>query len=243
MVNTRKRTCSGGAWAVLFTWCLPSTLPAVIVAGANGGGNTAANTDAASLNAYLGSEGSPAFSFWDNVALYGNGNAVYLGAAEGWVLTANHVSNSATVDFQGITYDVVEASRQQVGAADLELFRITHATQPLPSLIDVSLDSATPSIGTEMILMGAGRNRQEDAATDPSTPDTTLFPMSLEGYTRAGSRIGPRWGTNLTEDASPALGMQETTVFNGNPALTAPRRNQSPKNGSAGLGSAPKTCS
>ncbi len=206
-----------GTRLLLATALLAVLLPtppaaAVIVAGANGGGNTTTNTDLASLNSWLASQGDPSFPFWDNVAIYGNGNATYLGTSYGWVLTANHVSNSTTVDFLGTTYDVVEPSRQQVGIADLELFRITHATLPLPSLPDIPLDAITPGIGSDAVLMGAGRDRQEDASTDPNVSDATMFTPTLDGYTFTGEPRIHRWGTNTTVDADPAPGPPTPTT-------------------------------
>lgn len=177
----------------------PLPARAVIVAGSNGGGNTANNTDGVSLDAYLSAELLPAFPYWDHTTTYAVGSAVYLGTADGWVLSANHVGTAPTIDFLGTTYTVIPGSVMQVGTADLQLFRITHATEPLPALADVPLDALTPVVGTRTIMSGAGRNRTEDAATDPNIPDSTLYPP-YEGYTWDAARIGPRWGHNITED-------------------------------------------
>lgn len=192
---------------------LPIPALAVIVAGANGGGNASNNTTAASLDTYLSDEALPAFSYWGNTTGFAVGTAVYLGTTDGWVLSANHVTAAPTIAFLGTTYDVDMGSVTQVGTADLQLFKITHATEPLPALSDAPLDAFTPTVGTRTIMSGTGRNRTEDAATNPNTPDSTVF-IPYEGYTWDASRIGPRWGHNITEDTDGGTpGDQPTTTL------------------------------
>jgi hypothetical protein len=114
----------------------------VIIASGDGTGNTGA-PPGVSANLYT--------------ARINNLTGVYLG--NGWVLTANHVG-VGPVTLSGVTHAVVPGTAVRLDhtpgvPTDLRLFRI--ATDP--GLTPLAIASAPPALGTQVVLVGNGRNR------------------------------------------------------------------------------------
>jgi hypothetical protein len=165
--------------------CSPA--PAVIIDSPDGSGNTSAP--------------SPD-SGWDYVGRRGSSlTAVYLG--DGWVLTAHHVG-SGTVTLNGTTYNPVPGSELRLSnpdssLADLLLFAIS----PYPAWPLLPIASSTPAIGTDVVMIGGGRDRGAATSWDPNGPQP---PGPIGGYDW-DSTHALRWGTNQIEDipADPVL--------------------------------------
>jgi hypothetical protein len=140
-------------------------------------------------------------------------SGVYLG--DGFVLTAGHVGpNNFILD--GQTYDVVAGSGQQIGTADLSLFRISTTSTTgnvltLPTLT-LALDAPTAfsshSQGSSVVMIGYGGSHGETWGEDninyvdqvtPLTVGVTVY-NSLDFYTVNGtSTAGFRSITNNAE--------------------------------------------
>jgi hypothetical protein len=173
---------------------------AVVVAGANGGGNTSNNTTAVQMASQLGLGDT---SFYDNVLPYSNAGSVYLGWANtvdgprAYLLSAVHIDLSSTMLINAVSYSV---ARQLISGSDVALLTLSNIDGIMPPLPVVNLSTTTPSIGTEVIMAGFGRNRVQDAATNASTSDAVTVPDGT-GYTTTTPRI-LRWGTNQTVRAN-----------------------------------------
>ncbi len=149
--------------------------------------------------------------FFSNVGSLGSASAVYL--SDGWVMTANHVASSlpASVSFGGIPYTTVPGSFQRLGNdaplttfTDIVLFRL-NAPPPLPA---VSLSAATPTVGSQVMMVGNGRiqnsetywNRTVIAGDGNDTWVETTEPLSnISGFQTTTSHE-LRWGENVVND-------------------------------------------
>ncbi len=148
------------------------TAQAVIVASGDGTQNTTAPLD------------DPG---WANLGNRGGLSAVYLGNR--WVLTAAHVG-IGSVTFDGVVYDAIPGTTSSFETApgqlaDLIVFKLRDD----PGLPALAIASASPPIGTAVVMIGNGRNR--GAATSWNGIDGWLWGT---GYTK-------RWGTNLVGSA------------------------------------------
>lgn len=149
--------------------------------------------------------------FFDNVGELNGATAIYL--ADGWVMSANHVSGSlpASVNFGGTSYTTVPGSFHRLTNAgplttftDIVLFRLNAP----PALPGVSLSTATPTIGSEVMMIGNGRvqnsqtywNRTEIPGDDNDTwVETTEALSNISGFqTTTSHEI--RWGENAVDD-------------------------------------------
>ena len=175
---------------VLLFALFAGTTEAVIVDGSDGSGTN--NTTLSQLESAFGTS----FPYYDNIIQTGNGTSLYLGQGKGkgWLLTANHVSVSAgsSVSIQGNSYSVIASNR--ISGVDLKILEIDN-TGGLPNLPDVTLSSASPTVGTSALMIGFGRNRVEQDGT--SKIDTAYG--KKDGYTWTGARI-KRWGANEISD-------------------------------------------
>jgi hypothetical protein len=173
---------------------------------------------------------SPAnFNYWNNIGYLPAGNSlwgsgIYLGG--GWVLTAWHVQgdNNSGYSFtipglnngQNAVFTPVTASQVQlpysVGGpgSDLALFRLED--DPLLRTLPNVRFGATPQVGTDVTITGAGWNwdptlhywRLSDTA-HPNTAtwtDVTGQPTQIlaqrKGYLYGPTGFAKRWGTNTT---------------------------------------------
>ncbi len=167
---------------------------AVIVYGTNGSGsnNTSAPVD------------DPG---WANVGTVGGSTTVYLGSQTTgyWMLTANHVDLSGgTVALNGGTYAITSGSIQQIGSADLKVFRL----QTDPGLSGVTIASAAPTAGSTVDLIGNGRDQGTPTTWDSSWASPG---SAAAGYIWGSSQI-VRWGTNVVQDNNLGL-LSGTTTF------------------------------
>ncbi|MEM0896934.1 MAG: hypothetical protein AAGJ79_08600, partial [Verrucomicrobiota bacterium] len=170
---------------------------AVIVAGANGGGNNTENTTQADLETSLGTT----FPNFDNVVPFSDSTGVYLGhnGSIGYVLTAGHVTNPLTNGFPdtvgigGSTYNLL--SRTGVAGADLAIYSFSPNGVVFPELDAIPIAMADPTPGEQLIMIGRGRNRVQDAETSPLTANAnTVAVTNGTGYSGSGQIL--RWGTN-----------------------------------------------
>jgi hypothetical protein len=134
---------------------------------------------------------------WSHVWIRGGLTAVYLG--DGWVLTANHVG-AGHVTLDGVVYPMVPGSAVRLSnpddsLADLLLFAIA----PFPAMSLLEIATSTPSIHTELVVIGNGRNRGGATSWDPNGAPP---PGPVEGYEWASGRT-LRWGHNHVEDVEP----------------------------------------
>jgi hypothetical protein len=167
---------------------LPVSGAAVIIDSGNGTGNvTAPSPDPG----------------WSRVGTRGSLTAVYLG--DGWVLTANHVG-VGTVIIGGVPYPPLPGASLQLKnpddtPADLRLFAI----DPYPPLPLLPIAANPPSIGSDVILIGYGRDRGARTLWGP------------DGYEWDPGRT-VRWGTNQVDTPQDfVLGSWAfTTVFDRN---------------------------
>lgn len=108
------------------------------------------------------------------------------------MLTAKHVGPGNIV-LDGVTYVYVPGTAVQLDNgdgtyADLLMFQI-YPEPPLPAL---SIASLPPLVGTELILVGRGRNRGPMTSWDPPGLPPNDF---IDGY-EWGPGTTMRWGTN-----------------------------------------------
>lgn len=178
--------------------CGVSEAAAVIVAGVSGTLNT---TPPAS---------DPGFA---NVGIRGSGSAVYLG--HNWVLTDAHVG-AGTTWFGNQAYSMVPGTAVQllnppgVGlmpSTDLEMFQISGA----PALPSLSIAGAQPAIGSQMTMIGYGRDvRSASLSYWTDTWGQSSTPATYAGYIWAGTNI-MRWGTALVSDVAVPQGLLATS--------------------------------
>jgi len=145
---------------------------------------------------------------WANVGTVANGSAVYLGNR--WAITATHVWTGPTT-FSGTTYQNVPGSEitlsnngapGRTAYTDLVLYQL--ATDPgLPAL---TIASSTPTNGSAVTMIGAGRDRgafttwNVNTLTNPYTWTVSGSNVSAVGYLWDSTRT-MRWGTNNIEGA------------------------------------------
>ena len=120
---------------------------------------------------------------WANVGTVWSLTGIYLG--NGWMLTASHVGAGPVVlggrTFAPVPDSMVQLRNQDGSLADLIVFRI-HGGPHLPRL---RIATATPEVGTPVVLIGHGRNRGA--------------PISWSGHEGFawGTASALRWGTNI----------------------------------------------
>lgn len=174
----------------------------VIVAGGNGGSDNSNNTNAAQLNAAVGTP----FVNFDNNIKYSDSSAVYLGfnpaTSDVWVLSAEHVggtSGGSALSLDGLTFTQVGSS-VAVGTSDLRLIKYQHATGLVPGIQQVKLASVAPTIATEVVMIGWGVDRMEVGATGPTDDDSSVVTggtgMGYNWRANDASNRFLRWGTN-----------------------------------------------
>ena len=208
-----KILCLLGLWVGI---CLCPTGQAVIIATGNGSGNTTAPSDDLGWN-YVGRVNTRS-----NV-----GSGVYLGgfnrngSYSHWVLTAAHIGDG---DFTGFTmgssfYSAVPNSLAQIrnptsipGVSpglqtwstytDLAVFQITvGATNNLPAS-RMPISAAAPALGSEVVGIGLGRNRQSaQTAWDSGWIEVSVSSTNAryKGW-KYGSGTTKRWGKNRVEN-------------------------------------------
>ncbi len=177
------------AWTFLFILPLID-LQAVIISSGDGSGNTTAPAD------------DPG---WSNVGQRGSLSGVYLGNR--WVLTGFHVG-AGTLTLDGTPYAAEPGTSVRLTnpgglglSANTDLLMYQLSSDPLlPSLI---ISSSIPATGTDVTLIGNGRNRAAtktfwDDATNPWT-ETVELGSDQEGFKWSAGRT-MRWGENAIGD-------------------------------------------
>lgn len=161
----------------------------------------AANTTAPS--------GQPYFS---NVGRVGGATGIYIGG--GWVVTAAHVAPSlpASATFGGVAYTTAAGSYHRLGnpagsglsaLTDLAMFRLATS----PSLPTVPIATAIPAVGTDVMMIGAGRLQSATPAywqvTPVAGPNNDIWTQVTppgQSYNAAGFYAAGaytlRWGEN-----------------------------------------------
>jgi hypothetical protein len=162
---------------------------AVIIAIGDGTGNTTAPTPM---------EQDPGFL---NVGATGPVSAVYLGS--GWVLTVGHSSITNTT-FDGVTYELVANSgvrlqnpegSGQTQNTDLIMYQI----QGDPDLPRPRISAYAPDVGSQLTMIGRGRNREANLTNWTAIWTETPLPSTYSGYKAApGQTI--RWGQNQIDE-------------------------------------------
>jgi hypothetical protein len=177
-------------------WGAPAT--AVIVASADGTGNTSAPLD------------DPG---WDNVVNLTGLTGVYLG--NGWVLTANHVGVRDMI-IDGDVYQAVPESKVQLQTvdsnADLALFQVVRD----PGLPEVVIRDTPLPETTEVVMIGHGRNR--GAATSACEP-------ARDGWLWQTTKT-MRWGTNAIEEIDIGLSIAGTLTLSFSTEFSSSRQTE-----------------
>ena len=200
-----KILCLLGLWL-----CFCPLGQAVIISTGNGSGNTSAPSDDPGWN-YVGSVGP------------GGGSGVYLGgfnhngSYSHWVLTASHIGDGNFTSFtvRGSSYNAVPNSLVQIRNptstsglqtlstyTDLTVFQITVGTMNNLPASRMSISAAAPALGSEVVGIGLGRNRQSaQTAWDSSWSEVGLSStnVSYKGW-KYGSGFTKRWGKNRVEN-------------------------------------------
>ena len=186
------KTCSL-SFAALFAACLSAEAVVVTSGGPN---NTAPG-------------GQP---FFNNVGSIGSASAIYL--RDGWVLSANHVADvlPAAVNFGGVNYATLAGSfhrlenptytRPLTSLTDIVVFRLSS----LLDLPGVDISTATPAVGSQVMMIGNGRTQagpltfwNRNVITGPGNDTwdvTSLAQANAAGYQTTGTHE-VRWGENL----------------------------------------------
>ena len=187
---------------------------AVVIASGDGSGNTTAPAD------------DPGF---DSVGRIGSGGTVYVGNR--WILTVAHLSidPSGFATFAGSNYDLVVGSEVRLsnpsgsglsGVVDLRMYRLDSE----PGVAAVTIGSAAPSSGTDVVMIGRGNTRETgttfwdvDTAPDPDvwTEVTPPPPADREGFKTDFPRT-MRWGENEIDTTNLVVnaGFGDTASFN-----------------------------
>ena len=206
--------CLLGLWIGV---CFCPTGQAVIIATGAGGGNTSAPSDDPGWN-YVGRVSTGGGNFGSGIYLGGfNRNGSY----SHWVLTASHIGDGNFTGFTvgGSSYDAVPDSSSQIrnptstpddpfglqtlsAYTDLAVFQIqVGATNNLPSS-RMPISAAAPALGSEVLGIGFGRNRQSaQTAWDSSWSEVSLSSTNARdtGW-KYGSGSTKRWGKNRVEN-------------------------------------------
>ncbi len=148
---------------------------------------------------------------WDNIGTLNTSTAVYLGNR--WVITASHVGPGTVVfpDLGSFSPDPSSTFRLQnppgsglSTLTDLVMFQLLED----PGLPPIAISGQTPPAGTELTVVGHGRNRAAEETywkvreAGRWTWTETSSPSDYSGFKTIGSN-SIRWGTNLLEDDEP----------------------------------------
>ena len=207
-----KVLCLLGLWVGI---CLCPTGQAVIIV--SGSGNTSAPSDDPGWN-HVGRVNTGG-SFGSGIYLGGfNRNGSY----SHWVLTASHIGDGNFTSFAigGSSYNAVPNSLVQIRNptstpddpfglqilstyTDLAVFQITVGTTSNLPASRMSISATAPALGSEVVGIGLGRNRQ---ATQTAWNSSWSAEVSLSSTNAAykgwkyGSGNTKRWGRNRVEN-------------------------------------------
>lgn len=190
----------------------PLSSQAVVVAGGDGTQNTTAPANDFGF-ASVGQLFSPTDGFFQS-CVYLEGN---------WILTAYHTvrdasgtgfslgqvifrdPNSGDIAFQPVEGTAVRLRNADDSFTDLALFQISSVPAFLTETV---IASATPAVGSPLILAGNGISRQPELTrwsvnilTEPDTWTEVPIGGNQQGY-KLIAQTGLRWGTNTLESNS-----------------------------------------
>ncbi|MBC2595604.1 trypsin-like serine protease [Ruficoccus amylovorans] len=191
----------------------PLFCPALVNSG-NPGGNRTAPT---------GQDGQPTDPGFANMLVIRGGAGVYLG--NGWVLTARHITPGMIIlNGEKRMREEIIGKMYKFKNAELMLIRLKET----PDLPTVKIASSTPAVGTEVVMIGAGRRSQDHLTfwqvSQASNPWTWTEVTDPQQANMAGVVTDPgglmSWGTNRISAVNPASAMGELLVtdFSANPA-------------------------
>ena len=179
----------------------------IIVGGENGDGTN--NAGEAGLQSILQNSELPAFPYFGNVLRYSDASGIYLGynssTMEGWVLSAEHITEGTGIKIGGYTYSFIDPQPTNSNVngtrivssgvnTDLMLYKFSvTGSNPIPLLPKVDIIDTTPSIGSLLIM--AGRGMRSGAGT--GSEDVTA-PYSW-GTPGTSDTVPIRWGFNQME--------------------------------------------
>lgn len=180
---------------------------AIIVGGE--GGNGTNNAGDLNLQAVLANSSLPAFPYWGNMLRYSDASGIYLGynpsTMEGWVLSAEHITEGTGIKIGGHTYSFIDpqpANSNLNGTrivssgvnTDLILYKFSvTGSNPIPALPKVELLDTTPTLGSLLIMAGRGmRSGAGTGAEDVTAP----YAWGTPGTSDA---VPMRWGFNQVE--------------------------------------------
>ena len=152
--------------------------------------------------------------FFNNVGAIGAASAIYLG--DGWVLSANHVAGSlpGSVNFSGINYATQAGSFHRLEnpaysptltlQTDIVVFRLSAP----PALPGVGISTATPTVGSQVMMIGSGRTQDASPTNWERTVVTgannDIWDADSANPNIAGFQTTPvqevRWGENQVDD-------------------------------------------
>ena len=180
---------------------------AIIVGGSSGDGTN--NAGEAGLQTVLQNSALPVFPYFGNMLRYSDASGIYLGynanTMEGWVLSAEHITEGTGVKIGGYTYSFIDpqpANSNLNGTrivsssvnTDLILYKFSvTGSNPVPSLPKVEIIDSAPEVGSLLIM--AGRGMRLGAGT--GSEDVTA-PYSW-GTPGTSDTVPMRWGFNQVE--------------------------------------------
>ncbi|MBC8127176.1 MAG: trypsin-like serine protease [Gloeobacteraceae cyanobacterium ES-bin-144] len=166
----------------------------------------------------------PGQPYFNNVGLVNGGTAIYLGNQ--WVLSAAHVAGTvpATASFGGTSYATQADSFHRLHDpttllspspifTDLVIFRLNSD----PGISALAIASGTPTVGKEVMMIGAGRQQaasptywqqtfvpgnNNDIWTELTPPNSNI---NAAGYQTTNAPRVPKWGLNNVADSSETL--------------------------------------
>ena len=100
---------------------------------------------------------------------------------------------------------ITGSTRIRLAGADLRIFKLS--TNPI--LAPLQIATTSPTVGTGVVMIGAGRSPVSEEETwhvdtdpDPWVWNTSAFPdsdVTASGYTTSSTTKTKRWGTNVVE--------------------------------------------
>jgi hypothetical protein len=180
---------------------------AIIVGGSNGNGTN--NAGEAGLQVVLSNSALPVFPYFGNMLRYSNASGIYLGynanTMEGWVLSAEHITETTGIKIGGHTYSFIDPlpTNSNVNGTrivsssvntDLMLYKFSvTGSNPIPALPKVDIIESAPEVGSLLIM--AGRGMRLGAGT--GSEDVTA-PYSW-GTPGTSDEVPMRWGFNQVD--------------------------------------------
>lgn len=139
------------------------------------------------------------------VGQYTDASAVFLGDINGdgnyWVITAHHVSDSGIFTLGGVNYTLVD-SGVVLSDLDVHLFRIVVPDgSPVLSLSPMKLATTTPTLGTDLVLVGNGGRNQGDLTWWNASWENEIGTPEYYGYSYE-SGLTFTWGNGMAVPAT-----------------------------------------